>query len=62
MKKGANESTKALNRGMAGLVVLAADTQRVKSLYKLRQSLGGMSQNEEDRDTEDAYSIAMSRQ
>jgi len=43
--------------------VQASDTQRVKSLYKLRQSLGGMSSHHEDEnELEDAYSIAMSQQ
>ena len=35
MKKGANETTKALNRGMAGLVVIAADTQPLEIVLHL---------------------------
>merc|ERR1711957_171775 len=35
LKKGANESTKALNRGLAGLVVLAADTQPLEIVLHL---------------------------
>eukprot|EP00826_Nyctotherus_ovalis_P002653 TRINITY_DN10535_c0_g3_i4.p1 TRINITY_DN10535_c0_g3~~TRINITY_DN10535_c0_g3_i4.p1 ORF type:complete len:135 (-),score=33.94 TRINITY_DN10535_c0_g3_i4:123-527(-) len=35
LKKGANESTKALNRGVAELVVLAADTEPLEILLHL---------------------------
>ena len=35
MKKGANESTKALNRGLADLVVLAADTEPLEIILHL---------------------------
>ena len=35
IKKGANESTKALNRGIAELVVLAADTEPLEILLHL---------------------------
>ncbi|KFD57192.1 hypothetical protein M514_02077 [Trichuris suis] len=35
MKRGANETTKALNRGMAELVVLAADTEPLEILLHL---------------------------
>ena len=35
MKKGANETTKALNRGMADLVILAADTEPLEIILHL---------------------------
>ena len=35
MKKGANETTKALNRGLADLVVLAADTEPLEIILHL---------------------------
>ena len=35
LKKGANETTKALNRGMAGLVILAADTEPLEIVLHL---------------------------
>merc|ERR1719382_2329555 len=35
LKKGANESTKALNKGMADLVVLAADTEPLEIILHL---------------------------
>lgn len=35
VKKGANEATKALNRGMADLIVLAGDTNPVEILLHL---------------------------
>jgi U4/U6 small nuclear ribonucleoprotein SNU13 len=35
LKKGANESTKALNRGIADLVVLAADTEPLEIILHL---------------------------
>ena len=35
MKKGANESTKALNRGLADLVILAADTEPLEIILHL---------------------------
>ena len=35
MKKGANETTKALNRGMADMVVLAADTEPLEIILHL---------------------------
>lgn len=35
MKKGANESTKALNRGVADLVILAADTEPLEIILHL---------------------------
>jgi U4/U6 small nuclear ribonucleoprotein SNU13 len=35
LKKGANETTKALNRGMAGLVIIAADTQPLEIVLHL---------------------------
>ena len=35
LKKGANETTKALNRGMADLVVLAADTEPLEIILHL---------------------------
>jgi len=35
IKKGANESTKALNRGIAEIVVLAADTEPLEILLHL---------------------------
>merc|ERR1711935_702537 len=35
LKKGANETTKALNRGMADLVILAADTEPLEIILHL---------------------------
>jgi len=35
LKKGANETTKALNRGVADLVVLAADTEPLEIILHL---------------------------
>jgi U4/U6 small nuclear ribonucleoprotein SNU13 len=35
MKKGANETTKALNRGVADLVILAADTEPLEIVLHL---------------------------
>ena len=35
IKKGANETTKALNRGVADLVVLAADTEPLEIILHL---------------------------
>ena len=35
LKKGANESTKALNRGIAELVIMAADTEPLEILLHL---------------------------
>ena len=35
LKKGANETTKALNRGLADLVVLAADTEPLEIILHL---------------------------
>jgi U4/U6 small nuclear ribonucleoprotein SNU13 len=35
LKKGANETTKALNRGMADLVVLAGDTEPLEIILHL---------------------------
>merc|ERR1712083_1084832 len=35
LKKGANETTKALNRGLAGLVVMAADTEPLEIVLHL---------------------------
>uniref|UniRef100_A0A7S3CTY3 H/ACA ribonucleoprotein complex subunit 2 n=1 Tax=Strombidium rassoulzadegani TaxID=1082188 RepID=A0A7S3CTY3_9SPIT len=35
IKKGANETTKALNRGMAELVILAADTEPLEIILHL---------------------------
>eukprot|EP00331_Platyophrya_macrostoma_P025534 CAMPEP_0176435318 /NCGR_PEP_ID=MMETSP0127-20121128/17237_1 /TAXON_ID=938130 /ORGANISM="Platyophrya macrostoma, Strain WH" /LENGTH=131 /DNA_ID=CAMNT_0017818295 /DNA_START=27 /DNA_END=422 /DNA_ORIENTATION=+ len=35
LKKGANEATKALNRGIAELIILAADTQPLEILLHL---------------------------
>jgi U4/U6 small nuclear ribonucleoprotein SNU13 len=35
LKKGANETTKALNRGMADLVLLAADTEPLEIILHL---------------------------
>eukprot|EP01084_Bolivina_argentea_P196552 336913_1 len=35
LKKGANEATKALNRGTAGLIVCAADTEPIEILLHL---------------------------
>ena len=35
IKKGANESTKALNRGMAEIIVLAADTEPLEIILHL---------------------------
>ena len=35
IKKGANEVTKALNRGMADLVILAADTEPLEIVMHL---------------------------
>ena len=35
IKKGANESTKALNRGMAEIIVLAADIEPLKIIFHL---------------------------
>merc|ERR1712083_811235 len=35
LKKGANETTKALNKGMADLVVLAADTEPLEIILHL---------------------------
>ena len=35
LKKGANETTKALNRGVADLIVLAADTEPLESILHI---------------------------
>jgi U4/U6 small nuclear ribonucleoprotein SNU13 len=35
LKKGANESTKALNRGLADLIVMAADTEPLEIILHL---------------------------
>jgi len=35
LKKGANETTKALNRGLADLVILAADTEPLEIILHL---------------------------
>ncbi len=35
IKKGANEATKALNRGYAGIIVMAADTEPIEILMHL---------------------------
>ena len=35
MKKGANETTKALNRGCADLIILAADTEPLEIILHL---------------------------
>ena len=35
LKKGANESTKALNRGISEIVILAADTEPLEILLHL---------------------------
>ena len=35
LRKGANESTKALNRGIAEIVILAADTEPLEILLHL---------------------------
>merc|ERR1711937_568655 len=35
LKKGANETTKALNRGVADLVILAADTEPLEIILHL---------------------------
>ena len=35
LKKGANETTKALNRGVADLIILAADTEPLEIILHL---------------------------